>query len=530
MTRLFQFRRHKDDTWVDYHTRTCNLAREIWTKMGLPFLCERITENTWRAMGWVCDERPNDPAIFALNHPRAILHVAQLCRDPLVSGKQSWVRDRCLRQHFALAVQVLSPLRQRSPRTWTVSNCPWTRRSQQPCIHNTFTSPKTRVSAFVARCSIEQLQLTPQWLRPSWRQPVAPKQAHVLPRTILSKPLHQQPNVHARVRSNSLRHHFDAYQCDDTIFFSRFEPEDCMRTFSQSEPTRLQHRRHRIQATVSLVLCSTLLKTVPTHFTHDGTQRRPWATKTASPRPLANRNLPLTFFRENLQDCMSRSTSRPSVVLAPIWLCMPKFVNFGSILAFKNWRFLRASKLLPNGSPIFPRFCYALPSTITVLTLDRSQTANLLPPSLTRLIPPSLRVLSSWLRESKCPTWSCSPVIMFLKAPPNVNPSAWSTAFTPFLLSFLNACNLACGGLQVANVAVYLHVKVRCKVLLSPCRRSCPCSSLSPSCLCPCSFFRNTTETTQTHRDKERPNVLPTQFWHAPNIALRPSDWPVAPA
>ena len=90
------------------------------------------------------------------------------------------------------------------------------------------------------------------------------------------------------------------YQCDDTIFSSRFEPEHCMRTFSQSEPTRLlsilqgasisqQHRRrcHGIQGpyhqypqvpTVSLpafrlVPCPTLLNTVPTHFTHDETQR-----------------------------------------------------------------------------------------------------------------------------------------------------------------------------------------------------------------------------------------------------------------
>ena len=85
------------------------------------------------------------------------------------------------------------------------------------------------------------------------------------------------------------------YQCDDTIFHSRFEPKNCMRTFSQSETTRLlsslqgaslsqQHRRrcHRIQGpyhqypqvpTVSLVPCPTLLNTVPTHFTHDETQR-----------------------------------------------------------------------------------------------------------------------------------------------------------------------------------------------------------------------------------------------------------------
>ena len=68
-----------------------------------------------------------------------------------------------------------------------------------------------------------------------------------------------------------------------------------MRTFSQSEPTRLlsslqgaslsqqdRLRCHRIQGpyhlypqvpTVSLVPCPTLLKTVPTHFTHDDTQR-----------------------------------------------------------------------------------------------------------------------------------------------------------------------------------------------------------------------------------------------------------------
>ena len=68
-----------------------------------------------------------------------------------------------------------------------------------------------------------------------------------------------------------------------------------MRTFSQSEPTRLlsslqgasisqQHRRrcHRIQGpyhqypqvpTVSLVPRPALLNTVPTHITHDETQR-----------------------------------------------------------------------------------------------------------------------------------------------------------------------------------------------------------------------------------------------------------------
>ena len=114
---------------------------------------------------------------------------------------------------------------------------------------------------------------------------------------ILSKPLHQQPDVHdsPRVRSNSLRYHVVVKQCDDTIFSSIFEPEDYMCTFSQSEPTRLlsslhggslsqQHRCrcHRIQGpyhqypqvpTISFVPCPTLLNTVPPHFTHDEIQR-----------------------------------------------------------------------------------------------------------------------------------------------------------------------------------------------------------------------------------------------------------------
>ena len=113
---------------------------------------------------------------------------------------------------------------------------------------------------------------------------------------ILSKPLHQQPNVHdsPRVRSNSLRYHVDVYQCDDTIFFSRFELE--MRTFSQSDSTRLLSSKSTrcksesatssqmpqdpgsippvsTSTTVSLVPCPTLLNTVPTHVTHDETQR-----------------------------------------------------------------------------------------------------------------------------------------------------------------------------------------------------------------------------------------------------------------
>ena len=33
-----QFQRHKEETWVDYHARTFEVARKIWIQMGLPFL------------------------------------------------------------------------------------------------------------------------------------------------------------------------------------------------------------------------------------------------------------------------------------------------------------------------------------------------------------------------------------------------------------------------------------------------------------------------------------------------------------
>ena len=36
MIRLFRFKRHKEQTWVDLHIGTCNMAREIWIQMGLP--------------------------------------------------------------------------------------------------------------------------------------------------------------------------------------------------------------------------------------------------------------------------------------------------------------------------------------------------------------------------------------------------------------------------------------------------------------------------------------------------------------
>ena len=36
MTRLFRLKQQKDETWVDFHIRTCNMARKIWVQMGLP--------------------------------------------------------------------------------------------------------------------------------------------------------------------------------------------------------------------------------------------------------------------------------------------------------------------------------------------------------------------------------------------------------------------------------------------------------------------------------------------------------------
>ena len=41
MTRLFRLKRQKDETWVENHTRTCNMAKKIWVQMGLPFLFEK---------------------------------------------------------------------------------------------------------------------------------------------------------------------------------------------------------------------------------------------------------------------------------------------------------------------------------------------------------------------------------------------------------------------------------------------------------------------------------------------------------
>ena len=57
MLRLFGFKRQREETRVDYHTRTCNMTRKIWTEMGLLFLHEVIAESMWRAKRWACDEK-----------------------------------------------------------------------------------------------------------------------------------------------------------------------------------------------------------------------------------------------------------------------------------------------------------------------------------------------------------------------------------------------------------------------------------------------------------------------------------------
>ena len=56
---VFSASEDKEETWVDYYARTCKTARKTWIQMGLLCLYEVIAGSMWRAMGWVCDERPN---------------------------------------------------------------------------------------------------------------------------------------------------------------------------------------------------------------------------------------------------------------------------------------------------------------------------------------------------------------------------------------------------------------------------------------------------------------------------------------
>ena len=48
MTKLFRLKRQKEETRVEYQTRTSIMARKIWVQMKLPFLCEQIAESMWR--------------------------------------------------------------------------------------------------------------------------------------------------------------------------------------------------------------------------------------------------------------------------------------------------------------------------------------------------------------------------------------------------------------------------------------------------------------------------------------------------
>ena len=58
MIRLFRFKRLNEETWVAYHTRTCELARKIWIQMGLPFpLHDIIAESMWPWDGFVMENR-----------------------------------------------------------------------------------------------------------------------------------------------------------------------------------------------------------------------------------------------------------------------------------------------------------------------------------------------------------------------------------------------------------------------------------------------------------------------------------------
>ena len=59
MTKLFRLKRQKEETWVEYQTRTSIMARKIWVQVRLPFLFAKIAESMWRAMEWACDEKVN---------------------------------------------------------------------------------------------------------------------------------------------------------------------------------------------------------------------------------------------------------------------------------------------------------------------------------------------------------------------------------------------------------------------------------------------------------------------------------------
>ena len=49
----------KEETWVEYQTRTSIMARKMWVQMGLPFLYGKAAESMWRALEWACNEKEN---------------------------------------------------------------------------------------------------------------------------------------------------------------------------------------------------------------------------------------------------------------------------------------------------------------------------------------------------------------------------------------------------------------------------------------------------------------------------------------
>ena len=59
MRRVFRSKKEDDETWANYCTRAARVATKISTKMKLLFLPGVFAESMWRAMRWVCDERPN---------------------------------------------------------------------------------------------------------------------------------------------------------------------------------------------------------------------------------------------------------------------------------------------------------------------------------------------------------------------------------------------------------------------------------------------------------------------------------------
>ena len=52
-----------DETCANYCTRAFRETRKTWTTMKLSFLSAEIVDDIRRAMGWICDQRPNSEFI-----------------------------------------------------------------------------------------------------------------------------------------------------------------------------------------------------------------------------------------------------------------------------------------------------------------------------------------------------------------------------------------------------------------------------------------------------------------------------------